>query len=99
MFTYKEKSPQEVSALSQYDSREGGWCVYQLLVLMIDNSGEDLSVLVLTVSPGTWSSPWWLWLMVGVVALVLGTCCARALLRAAGVITDERSVKYRVSLL
>ena len=40
-----------------------------------------------------WSIPWWTWLVVGVVVLMLVTCCTIAVLRSAGVITDDRTVK------
>ena len=44
---------------------------------------------------GHWTGllPWWLWLVVGVVCLVLLTCAASHLLRALGVIADEREHK------
>ena len=39
------------------------------------------------------SVPWWTWLVVGVEVLILLTCCTRAVLRAAGVGTEDRTVK------
>ena len=55
--------------------------------------GKDLPMIVLSVGGGDWSAPWWTWLVVGVVVLMLVTCCTRAVLRAAGVITEDRTVK------
>ena len=52
-----------------------------------------MPVLVLSAGGGDWSAPWWTWLVVGVVVLMLVTCCTRAVLRAAGVITEDRTVK------
>ena len=56
-----------------------------------------LQVIVLdaVAGAGHWTGllPWWLWLVVGVVCLVLLTCAASHLLRAAGVIADERELK------
>ena len=55
----------------------------------------EVIVLDAVAGAGHWTGllPWWLWLVVGVVCLVLLTCAASHLLRAAGVITDERELK------
>ena len=50
-------------------------------------------ILVLDDLASEWRYPWWVWLLLGVVALVLLTCVASALLRATGVITDQREIK------
>ena len=50
-------------------------------------------MIVLTAGAAAWTVPWWTWLAVGVVVLMLVTCCTRALLRAAGIITEDRTVK------
>ena len=55
----------------------------------------EVIVLDAVAGAGHWTGllPWWLWLVVGVVCLVLLTCAASHLLRAAGVIADERELK------
>ena len=50
-------------------------------------------MLVLTAAVSDLSVPYWIWLVVGVVVLMLLTCCTRAILRAAGIGTEDRTVK------
>ena len=40
-----------------------------------------------------WVAPWWTWLVLGVLALVLLTCCARATMRMAGFLKEDRPAK------
>jgi hypothetical protein len=51
-------------------------------------------MIVLSEASPEWTVPWWAWLVVGVVLLMLLVCLVRWALGAAGVETEDRSVRY-----
>ena len=51
-------------------------------------------VIVLSGIRNTWPVSWWYWLVVGVILLMLIICATRAALGAAGIIAEERPIRY-----
>ena len=79
------------------------WCTYvnKIFPAIVMDDTEDIQqtryrdrdgyeVIVLDNIAKDWTFPWWLWLILGVLILILLTCVASALLRAIGIITDDR---------
>ena len=65
---------------------------HQHLIRYKDDEGYD--VIVLDTADDGWVYPWWCWLVLGVFILILLTCVANAVLRAAGIIKDDnREIK------
>ena len=60
---------------------------------------DGYEVIVLDNITNDWTFPWWLWLILGVLILILLTCVASAVLRAIGVITDDRDQHKSVEIL
>ena len=50
-------------------------------------------VIVLSEVSSEWFVPWWVWLVLGVVLLLLLICFVRWALRAAGLTTEDRPVR------
>ena len=62
-----------------------------VLLLMMLLLGFE--VVVLRAAGSEWSLPWWTWLLVGMVVLLLLICLARWALRITGVMREDRPVR------